>query len=222
MRYSYARVEFSSPWYQRAPAMDERRDGLQHPLVENRRHHRPVLIGDGQRLRRACVHAELALPRAGQRNVGLVAKHEVQAFRLAHESAIGLGLHNANRDDVASGLEHTGAHEIDARVLNPGAAAGFLPVDPNCVHALDDSQEHHGPARRKRIRQVDLFSEPRQRGRVGHAQFGEAARKSDRLPGGIVEVRCSPVSLEPNVVLIVPMLDVVAVFRRAFGGQAVN
>ena len=46
----------------------ERRDGLQHSFVKNGRHDGPVLVGDGQRLRRARIHAELALPFARQRN----------------------------------------------------------------------------------------------------------------------------------------------------------
>ena len=75
-----------------APVMESGATGFSIPSYRTVGITGQFSIGDGQRMRRAGIHAELALPGAGQRNVGLVAEHEVQIFGLAHESAIGLGL----------------------------------------------------------------------------------------------------------------------------------
>src|SRR5690242_11880210 len=139
----------------------------------------------------------------------------MQFFGFREKATIGLCFEHTNCDQVSAGLEYARSQEIDARILDPRAATDKGSVHIYRVHALDRSEEHQATSRRERIRQHNLSAEPGHGRRIRHAEFGKTARDGDFLPGRIVEVWVEPLAPEPEIVLVVPVHDVVAIFGSA-------
>ena len=74
----------------------------------------------------------------------------------------------------------------------------------------------------ERVGQSDLFAEPDEGRGIGHAEFGEAAGDLDGFPGRVVKIGSGPVVLLADVVSVVPVHDVVAIFGRVFGFEPVE
>ena len=174
-------------------------------------------------MRRPRIHAERAFPVARQRHHRFVPQHEPQRLGVAHEPALWVLLEHAHSDDISAWFQNALPHLVHPGIFHPCAGSDPLPIDVSGIHLVDHAQVQGCRAGRRRVWKREFLAEPADAGHIGHAQLLEAAGDRDGLPTGIVQSDSRPrVALQPGIIFIIPMHDVVAVFGSAPGLQALQ
>src|SRR5665213_474293 len=107
------------------------------------------------------------------------------------------------------------ANPLRARIFHPRTAAHLMTVDIGGVHLVDRTKVKPRHALRQSRRERYFLSQPAKTGHVADAEIPvECARRRHGFPRPVVKRRVGPVGAasRADIVIVVPVCDVVAVF----------